>query len=84
MRKSLEKRYPGLCDDVNDVMNDGYNCVERWNKKGLGDNRERIDAFQTSVLQYMKENIAVINVFIKEPYCELIMQDRYLTWYESW
>ena len=80
MRQSLEKRFPGLCDDINGVMENGDNCVDRWNKKGLGDSKERIDIFQATILRYMKENIALINVYIKEPYCELIQQDRYLTW----
>ena len=48
MKKSLEKRYPGICEDINDVMEDGENCINKWNKKGLGDNKERIKSFQVS------------------------------------
>ena len=52
MKKSLEKRYPGICDDINNVMKDGDNCVERWNKMGFGSNKERINAFQASRCSY--------------------------------
>ena len=31
--------------------------------------------FEDTVLRYMRENVAVVNMFLKQPYCELIMQD---------
>ena len=75
MKKALEKRYPGLCDDVNDVMN-SKGCEETWNKKGLGDDSARIDKFEENMFRYMKENIALLNIYLKQPYCEWILQDR--------
>ena len=40
----------------------------------------RIDMFEETVLRYMRENVAVVNMFLKQPYCELIRQDRDRTW----
>ena len=78
-KKSLEKRYPGLCDDVKAVM-EAESCQGRWTKEGFGDNIDRRNKFQENILKYMKENIALINVYIKEPYCEVINQDIYMSW----
>ena len=36
----------------------------------------RIDMFEKTVLRYMRENVAVVNMFLKQPYCQLIIQDR--------
>ena len=32
------------------------------------------------MLRYMRENVAVVNMFLKQPYCELIIQDQERTW----
>ena len=36
--------------------------------------------FEATMLRYMRENVAVVNMFLKQPYCELIIQDRDKTW----
>merc|ERR1712218_604866 len=80
-RTALEKRYLGLCDDTNSVMEAG-GCTDdhKWTGAGLGDNTTRVDEFEAAVLRYMRENVAVVNMFLKQPYCELIIQDRDKTW----
>ena len=81
LKQSLEKRYPGLCGEVRAVTEAG-GCEDNiWTKAGLGEDGERIDRLEETILLYMRENTAVINIFIKQPYCELIIQDRYITWY---
>ena len=36
--------------------------------------------FEAMVLRYMRENVAVVNMFLSNPYSELIMQYRDKTW----
>ena len=83
LKQSLEKRYPGLCGEVRAVTEAGGCEGNTWTKAGLGEDEERIDRLEETILLYMRENIAVINIFIKQPYCELIIQDRYITWYDD-
>ena len=77
----MEKRYPGLCAEVRAVTEAGGCEGDIWSKAGLGEDEERINRLEETILLYMRENTAVINIFIKQPYCELIIQDRYITWY---
>ena len=81
MKYSLEKRYPGLCGEVRAVTEAGGCEGNTWTKAGLGRDEERINRFEETILLYMKQNTAMINIYIKQPYCELIVQDRYMTWY---
>ena len=78
LRRSLEKRYPGLCRDVEDVMENSA-CDDLWTKGGLGDDSERIDHFEENILRYMKENTALLNIYLKEPYCEKVSQNVHIT-----
>ena len=78
LRRSLEKRYPGLCRDVEDVMKNS-GCDDLWTKSGLGDDAERIDLFEAKILRYMRENTAMINIYLKQPYCEKISQNVHIT-----
>ena len=76
-KKVLEKRYSNLCLDVVDVIAnnacpklfDADKLVVIWNKT-------RLDAFEEKVFKYMQENVALLNIFIKEPYCVKISQER--------
>ena len=62
-------------------MTEAGGCeADTWTKVGLGEDEQRIDRFEETILRYMRENTAVINIFIKQPYCELIIQDRYIGW----
>ena len=80
-KKALEKRYPALCADVEDVM-EGEACVELWKGGGLGGNKTRVDAFEEAMFKYMEDNVALVNIYMKEPYCEEILQEINLTWWE--
>ena len=77
-KKSLEKRYPALCTDVNHIMKVDA-CQEFWSYGGLGDNQTRVDQFEETIFRYMKENVALVNIYMKEPYCEEILQEINLT-----
>ena len=71
----MEKRYSNLCLDVVDVMaSDG--CPELFAADKLGWNKTREDAFEEKIFKYMQENVALLNIFIKEPYCVKISQER--------
>ena len=61
--------------------NTGCTDDHKWTGAGLGDNTTRVDEFEAAVLRYMRENVAVVNMFLKQPYCELIMQDRESHWF---
>ena len=38
-------------------------------------NSSRIKTFEATVIRYMKENVALLSVYMREPYCVKIMQD---------
>ena len=54
-------------------------CEELWTKGGLGEDEERIDQFEEKILRYMRENTALVNIYLKQPYCEKISQNEHST-----
>ena len=38
-------------------------------------NKTRVDSFEEKIFKYMQENVALLNIFIKEPYCVKISQE---------
>ena len=78
LRRSLEKRYPGLCADIIPVV-EAAACEELWTKGGLGGDVERIDLFEEKILRYMRENTALVNIYLAQPYCEKISQNVHST-----
>ena len=61
---------------------EGEACDELWKGGGLGGNKTRVDAFEEAMFKYMEDNVALVNIYMKEPYCEEICQEINLTWYE--
>ena len=41
----------------------------------LGQNKTRVNDFEAKLLQYMKDNVALVNIFIKEPFSVKIKQE---------
>ena len=41
---------------------------------------EESDQFKDTIVKYMRENIAVVNVFIREPYILEISSDEQFSW----
>ena len=74
-KKVLEKRYSNLCLDVVDVIASNA-CPKLFDADQLGWNKTRVDAFEEKIFKYMQENVALLNIFIKEPYCVKISQER--------
>ena len=76
-KKVLEKRYSDLCLDVVDVVARNV-CIELFDADPLlesGWNKSRVDAFEEKIFKYMQENVALLNIFIKDPYCVEISQE---------
>ena len=38
-------------------------------------NKTRVDSFEEKIFKYMQENVALLNIFIKDPYCVEISQE---------
>ena len=74
-KKVLEKRYSNLCLDVVDVIASN-GCPKLFDANILGWNKSRVDDFEEKIFKYMQENVALLNIFIKEPYCVKIIQER--------
>merc|ERR1711963_843812 len=55
-------------------------CENRWNKKGFAGNTSRSENFKNTMFKYMRENLAWVELYVREPYCELIHQKRHSTW----
>ena len=53
-------------------------CQEFWSYGGLGDNKTRVDYLEETILR-LKENMALVEIYMKEPYCEEILQEINLT-----
>ena len=62
---------------------EGEACVELWKGGGLGGNKTRVDAFEETMFKYMEDNVALVNIYMKEPYCEEILQEINLTWWDN-
>ena len=63
-----------MCEDVLDVMENNA-CIELFDSRKVMDGNEtRIDNFKENMFSYMKQNVALVNVYIKEPYCVKIGQ----------
>ena len=51
-------------------------CMDLFNTSGiLGGNTTRVDKFSENIFLYMQQNVALLNIFIKEPYCIRIGQE---------
>ena len=73
--KALEKRYPDLCRDVDDVLASNACNILFVSDSLEGWNRTRVGAFEEKIFKYMKANVALLKIFIKEPYCTEIIQE---------
>ena len=69
--------------DVDAVMEINA-CENRWNKKGFAGNTSRSENFKNTMFKYMRENLAWVELYVREPYCELIHQKRHSTWYANY
>ena len=70
----MEKRYSNLCLDVLDVIASN-GCPQLFDADQLSWNKTRVDAFEEKIFKYMQENVALLNIFIKDPYCVEISQE---------
>ena len=50
-------------------------CTELWTREGLGGNKTRVKAFEETIFKYMQDNVALVHLYLKEPYCEEIIQE---------
>ena len=68
-RQPLSSEYPTLCPTIEAVADIQHLCgsANRWRPEPLG-NRSLSRAIETEIYNYARENLAIINIFIKEPY----------------
>ena len=78
---ALEEKYPDLCKEVDAVMKVKSCKNMQWNGEGFLGNNSKTELFKNKILKYMSENLAWIELYIREPYCELIVQDILCSWY---
>ena len=71
----LEEHYLDVCLDVAEVLASQAcskifddNSLVLWNKT-------RVNNFKEKIFKYMKANVALLKIFIKEPYCTEMIQE---------
>ena len=75
-KKALEKRFSNLCQDVVEVVARDA-CNELFDADSLLDfgwNVTRVDTFEKMIFKYLRENVALLSIYIKDPYCVKIIQ----------
>ncbi|XP_023327060.1 uncharacterized protein LOC111700406 [Eurytemora carolleeae] len=80
---TVEKIYPNICAGVKQAMDTGAcssTIREPYNGTKYSSDPEESDQFKDTIVKYMRENIAVINVFIREPYILEISSDEQFSW----
>ena len=80
-KMALEEKYPDLCKEVDAVMKVKSCKNMQWNGEGFLGNTSKTELFKNKILKYMSENLAWIELYIREPYCELIIQETFMNWY---
>ena len=81
-RKSLEKKYPDVCRAIKQAI-DKEACgaeFEIYDEGRFDENVTNVKKFEETIFQYMKSNVVLVNIFMKEPYCTKILQDVNITW----
>ena len=74
-KKKLEEYHPGVCLDVDEVLARNA-CAETFHGGSVaGWNRSREKTFREKIFQYTKENVALLKIFIKEPFCTEMIQE---------
>ena len=77
-RKRMLERYNvymGICLDVAEVLAREA-CTRLFEEKRLIFwNKTRVNAFKEKIFKYTKANVALVNIFIREPYCTEMLQE---------
>ncbi|XP_040569382.1 acid-sensing ion channel 4 [Lepeophtheirus salmonis] len=69
-RLPLSSEYPNLCSALENIPNVYSHCsnpLNRWRSEKL-ENKTLARILQTEIYNYARENLAIINIFIKESY----------------
>ena len=80
-KRALEERYPDLCSDLLPLSNlqpDIYCPNNEWKprKSGIFNCTESKCLIEDSVLNYAKNNLVMLHVFIKEPYVKRYVKEE--------
>ena len=83
-RKLLDESYPGLCDDLLTLERDMNNTIcdeTKWLLRNLqedenGTNTDKLNRLFNSMHAYASENVALVNIFIKDPYVTRLKRDE--------
>ena len=70
----LERHYVGICLDVAEVLAIEA-CPKLFDDEILEWDETRVNTFKKKIFKYMKANVALLNIFIKEPYCTEMIQE---------
>ena len=53
-------------------------CSSLWDSRvmlGASWNQSRVDMLEETIFAYMQENVALVNIYMREPYCTTILQE---------
>ena len=70
-RDSLTEDYPGICDNVLAVENSVTTCPI--------DSKKITTELKKSIVNYAKENIARVNIFLKDPFVKRYIREEKIT-----
>ena len=67
-RLPLSDEFPDLCDSLEALADFHLHCKNnRWRRERINNKTLALE-IESSVYEYARQNLAVINIFIKEPY----------------
>ena len=55
---------------------------EMWEEGRFDENEQKVIKFEEAIYKYMQSNVALVNIYMKEPFCTKILQDVNITWYD--
>ena len=73
-RESLVEWYPNLCNQIDILKATNSFCSDNsWNHESLN-NRSDFDfnEFSSTMAKYAKDNIALVKIFMREPFAEVL------------
>lgn len=84
-RPSLDEAQPGLCSSLEDVLGDFPDCRSMQivhnpaQDKLVNATVEKLVALQAKVSRYARENMALVNIYIREPYAAGYVTEEKIT-----
>ena len=76
-RPSLDNAYPGMCNDFDYIIDDNVTCPFDFASRKI--KSEQISKLKSWTVNYAKNNIAKVNIFLKDPFVQKYQREEKIT-----